>query len=367
MNSNTYVLERVDTSAGNPVKEILLKLNLPDHRKLKGWSGVVKEFQRSFRHSDTEHLSRSDEVLKLNNFKKDASLKLSSYQIKKGAQDHIVTYKSKRKDQVSSLKVNEQLRIEARKRSNLLHKKDSKDHDKKASTIMIRSKEIEYCENEDHSFTNLETEYPAIVFDDTSDTSDATLSCEPTYTDTDIADFEVRLTRIYRREVYRVHVFDFRRLSDLIAERLSTRMLVEHRDAQGQRMDVGVGQRLLYDGLVLEIICLGRKQGALVSGEEASMAPGGGDEDEEMPIPSLGGCRPSLGRRVERFTTWMVTSLARLMDRADVPYTRYSESPIEYQRRTRIKPGSKFSTIVREYDNGTKHAIQIKSRIEKRE
>ncbi|GKE15223.1 hypothetical protein Tco_1422800, partial [Tanacetum coccineum] len=34
----------------------------------------VKEFQRSFRHSDTERLSRSDEVLK--NFKKDATLKL---------------------------------------------------------------------------------------------------------------------------------------------------------------------------------------------------------------------------------------------------------------------------------------------------
>ncbi|GJU95429.1 hypothetical protein Tco_1320185, partial [Tanacetum coccineum] len=35
-----------------------------------------KEFQRSFRHSDTERLSRSDEVLKLKNFKKDATLKL---------------------------------------------------------------------------------------------------------------------------------------------------------------------------------------------------------------------------------------------------------------------------------------------------
>ncbi|GJY91543.1 hypothetical protein Tco_0506739 [Tanacetum coccineum] len=30
--SDTYVLERFDTSAGNPIKEILLKLNLPDHR-----------------------------------------------------------------------------------------------------------------------------------------------------------------------------------------------------------------------------------------------------------------------------------------------------------------------------------------------
>ncbi|GJR01902.1 hypothetical protein Tco_0524886 [Tanacetum coccineum] len=67
---------RFYTSAGNPVKEILLKLNLPDHRILKD-GGEVKEFQRSFRHSDTERLSRSDEVLKLKNFKKDATLKLS--------------------------------------------------------------------------------------------------------------------------------------------------------------------------------------------------------------------------------------------------------------------------------------------------
>ncbi|GJT28221.1 hypothetical protein Tco_0908496 [Tanacetum coccineum] len=33
--SDTHVLERLNTSAGNPIKEILLKLNLPDHRKLK--------------------------------------------------------------------------------------------------------------------------------------------------------------------------------------------------------------------------------------------------------------------------------------------------------------------------------------------
>ncbi|GJW70876.1 hypothetical protein Tco_0127793 [Tanacetum coccineum] len=73
--SEAFVLLVFDTSAGNPVKEILLKLNLPDHRILKD-GGEVKEFQRSFRHSDTERLSRSDEVLKLKNFKKDATLKL---------------------------------------------------------------------------------------------------------------------------------------------------------------------------------------------------------------------------------------------------------------------------------------------------
>ncbi|GJZ51040.1 hypothetical protein Tco_0605555 [Tanacetum coccineum] len=74
--SKTHVLERFCTSAGNHVKEILLKLNLPDHRKLKD-GGEVKELQRSFHHSDIEFLSQSDEVLKLKNFKKDATLKLS--------------------------------------------------------------------------------------------------------------------------------------------------------------------------------------------------------------------------------------------------------------------------------------------------
>ncbi|GJS35257.1 retrovirus-related pol polyprotein from transposon TNT 1-94 [Tanacetum coccineum] len=57
------------------LKEILLKLNLPDHRIRKN-GGEVKESKRSFRHSDTERLPRSDEVLKLKNFKKDATLKL---------------------------------------------------------------------------------------------------------------------------------------------------------------------------------------------------------------------------------------------------------------------------------------------------
>ncbi|GJT05022.1 hypothetical protein Tco_0839484 [Tanacetum coccineum] len=45
--SNTYVLERFDTLAGNPVKEILLKLNLPDHRILKD-GGEGTWFQLSF-------------------------------------------------------------------------------------------------------------------------------------------------------------------------------------------------------------------------------------------------------------------------------------------------------------------------------
>ncbi|GKA74817.1 hypothetical protein Tco_0781119 [Tanacetum coccineum] len=59
--------------------EILLE---PTSNKLMvdphGFEGIYKdghevnEFQRSFHHFDTERLSRSDEVLKLKNFKKDA-------------------------------------------------------------------------------------------------------------------------------------------------------------------------------------------------------------------------------------------------------------------------------------------------------
>ncbi|GKA09617.1 TraB domain-containing protein [Tanacetum coccineum] len=54
------------------------------------------------------------------------------------------------------------------------------------------------------------------------------------HTNDDIMDFEARLTRIYKREVHRVHVFDFGGLPNLMAEGLSARMLMEHRDAQGQ-------------------------------------------------------------------------------------------------------------------------------------
>ncbi|GKD66806.1 hypothetical protein Tco_1308914 [Tanacetum coccineum] len=50
------------------------------------------------------------------------------------------------------------------------------------------------------------------------------------YPDTDIVNFEGRLARIHRREVHRVLVFDFEGLPDLMAEGLSGRMLMEHRD-----------------------------------------------------------------------------------------------------------------------------------------
>ncbi|GKG06305.1 hypothetical protein Tco_0326391, partial [Tanacetum coccineum] len=49
--------------------------------------------------------------------------------------------------------------------------------------------------------------------------------------------------------------------------------------------------------------------------EEAPVAPGGGDEDEEMPRAGLSEVLDSMARDFYRFTTWTVTSLTRLMDR----------------------------------------------------
>ncbi|GJV40014.1 hypothetical protein Tco_1418454 [Tanacetum coccineum] len=98
----------IDTSAGNPIKEILLNFDLPDHkvRSLTDFEGILKDGHggtcdealksKNFKEVSvtliTEHFSRSDEVLKLKNFKKDASLKLSSYQIKKGYSQNSKAY-----------------------------------------------------------------------------------------------------------------------------------------------------------------------------------------------------------------------------------------------------------------------------------
>ncbi|GKD62962.1 hypothetical protein Tco_1305070, partial [Tanacetum coccineum] len=67
------------------------------------------------------------------------------------------------------------------------------------------------------------------------------------YTEPDIEDFETRLTRIYRREVHRVQVFDFGGLLDLMAGGLSGRMLMEHMDAQGVSLFTSRAWRRLFD------------------------------------------------------------------------------------------------------------------------
>ncbi|GJS53810.1 hypothetical protein Tco_0627172 [Tanacetum coccineum] len=77
------------------------------------------------------------------------------------------------------------------------------------------------------------------------------------YTNGDIVDFDARLARIYRREVHRVQVFNFGGLPDLMAEGLSVRMLMEHRDAQGVSLFTSRSWRRIFDirgPLVYELI-----------------------------------------------------------------------------------------------------------------
>nr|GEY45821.1 hypothetical protein [Tanacetum cinerariifolium]GEY57744.1 hypothetical protein [Tanacetum cinerariifolium] len=68
--------------------------------------------------------------------------------------------------------------------------------------------------------------------------------------------------------------------------------------------------------------------------EEALMTPGGGDEDQEMPY-AMSPLPRTQDERIARLKEKTVTSLARMMDRAGVPYTRYSKLPVEYERRNR--------------------------------
>ncbi|GJW47033.1 hypothetical protein Tco_0078679 [Tanacetum coccineum] len=68
------------------------------------------------------------------------------------------------------------------------------------------------------------------------------------------------------------------------------------------------------------------------------------------------------------FSTWVITGLARMMDRARVAYMPYSETHVPYQRRrVRIKPGSKFSTIVHEYDTELSRIFTLNARMGKRD
>ncbi|GKE79902.1 hypothetical protein Tco_1549902 [Tanacetum coccineum] len=108
--------------------------------------------------------------------------------------------------------------------------------------------------------------------------------------------------------------------------------------------------------------------------EEASVAPRGGDKDEEMPQampppPRTQGKRiarlkeevhgmrevlqgqrevvDSMAHDFFRFTRWTITSLSRMMDRTGVTYTRYSELPIEYQRRSVRQRTDEPSTLLK--------------------
>ncbi|GJX62891.1 hypothetical protein Tco_0295791 [Tanacetum coccineum] len=288
------------------------------------------------------------------------------------------------------------------------------------------------------------------------------------YTDVDIDDFKTRLTRIYKREVHRVHVFDFRGLPNLMAEGLSGRMLMEYRDNQGaagfgaywadsarQILDKGDLKdywiRISYAGdflsttlsyytirdpilrlchrliacsivgrsqapkkvimtdlfslrgmnfmarlakhfglLTIEIlggltviafelpiidmaelvrlqiyveiddtwawVALGpERQPDAVAGapgvaQDAPIVDEGGQAD---PAPALTDQREvidAMAPDFSRFSTWAITGLARMMDRAGVSYVPYSETHVPYQRRRVRQRTGKASTSAAQQD-----------------
>nr|GEW39250.1 hypothetical protein [Tanacetum cinerariifolium] len=77
------------------------------------------------------------------------------------------------------------------------------------------------------------------------------------YTDADIVDFKMTLGKIYSRKVHKVLVLDFESLPAKMDEGLTSRMLMEHRDAQGQSVFTSRAWRRLFEVrglLVFELI-----------------------------------------------------------------------------------------------------------------
>ncbi|GKA19397.1 hypothetical protein Tco_0699312, partial [Tanacetum coccineum] len=107
-----------------------------------------------------------------------------------------------------------------------------------------------------------EADYLAIVYNDAL-TSNENVSSEPTSTLMQ-PDFEERLGKIYGRGVHRVHVLDFRGLTDTMAEGLSGRMLMEHNDAQGQSIFTSRVWRQLFKVSIRRIQDLAGKKSTML-------------------------------------------------------------------------------------------------------
>nr|GEV20606.1 uncharacterized mitochondrial protein AtMg00810-like [Tanacetum cinerariifolium] len=225
------------------------------------------------------------------------------------------------------------------------------------------------------------------------------------YSDQDIVDFKERLERIYYRGTHGVHVLDFKGMPELMRDVLYARLQMEHRDGDGvmvftwEEMESlgfarywSASERIIPGDMVLRLChrmmahsIAGRSQapekawvpagptrkegdaGGLA--EEASVAPGGGDEDAKMPQAVPPSPRTQ-GERISRLVEEVYgmhestkgTSLGkgRTMpappqlpsSQTHDPFTPYLFVSIFCIFIIHImiaKTDSKFSTIVREY------------------
>nr|GEV96857.1 hypothetical protein [Tanacetum cinerariifolium] len=86
--------------------------------------------------------------------------------------------------------------------------------------------------------------------------------------------------------------------------------------------------------------------------EEARVAPGGGDEDEEMP-QSVPPPPRTQGERIVRLEKEVYGMREALQGQREVsvPYMRYSKSPVEYKRRTRCRTDGANTSITPQQPN----------------
>nr|GEW86688.1 hypothetical protein [Tanacetum cinerariifolium] len=131
---------------------------------------------------------------------------------------------------------------------------------------------VKYYEDEDDCFTDFETKFLAIVFDNTL-TSDTTPSCEPTkycggqdmaplpprdqrhlwlhyqvegYTEEIVHDFEQRMETIFGRQVNRVHILDFEGLNLEMRQDFAVRLRMVYTRGDGQLVFAGHAWRRLF-------------------------------------------------------------------------------------------------------------------------
>ncbi|GKB04524.1 hypothetical protein Tco_0832667 [Tanacetum coccineum] len=170
------------------------------------------------------------------------------------------------------------------------------------------------------------------------------------YTDDDIADFKTRLARIYSREVHMVQVFDFGGLLDLMAEGLSVRMLIEHRNAQGQSVFTSQAWRRLFDirgplvhELILEFFSTFRF-GKLRRCRLLDSIHTRPRVRDRSPARGIRGLVERLMTDHGRFSTWMISCMVQLMEASGLTYEAFDGTFLEsshaaFKRRTRQRTG----------------------------
>nr|GEW23498.1 hypothetical protein [Tanacetum cinerariifolium] len=205
------------------------------------------------------------------------------------------------------------------------------------------------------------------------------------YTDANIVDFEEMLGKIYGKGVHLVLFFNFWGLTAEMAEGLSGRMLMERRDAQGQRISSEedfLGTSSSYNVIRDPMLRLCHRLIACsIAGR--SQAPEkvtvtdlfylrGIDAPRPPPIVAsvvrtmpwrmarleeeVHRIRESLAKQREvmdvmardfsRFTMWAASGISQLLDVSGDTYTRYFETHVPYQRRKFRQRTKEANTLV---------------------